>query len=859
MFMETRRFGLLRRAVVLLLTVAMLVTSFPTSAHAGQSSAGYVWPLRSAGTITQNYSADGHGGTDIAISKGNDVLAAADGTVKFVQSWNGSTAEGSMQSYGNLVIIYHPGKGTTTYYAHLNDYTVRQGQTVKQGDVIGHSGNTGRVFGSNGGYHLHFELRTGATAALGNTGTGSRVNPLDYVSQSNLYDGSTPLGSEMTTGYDRVLPDGDYAIVLTSTMGSDTHYFLDIAGTECPAGNSGNVSVCGSSEYPTELDEWDLWHIEYSDGFYTITQKGTNVALGVYGGLLERGSNVDVWEDNGHSARRWAISRSGDGFRLQCKCNGWSLDNEGGRLADGNNVRVYEFGEGTGQQTWSFIRVCTETTTGYDRVLPDGDYAIVLTDTLDSPTKYFLDIPGTEYPAGNSGNVTVCGTAGDPAELDECDLWHVEYANGFYTITQRGTSMALGVNGGGSYLGANVDVWTDHDHPARRWAITKSGDAYRLYSKCNGWALDNQTGILTTGNNVDVWAPGEGVGQQTWSFIPVNRNISRATSWLDTNTPEGAQYRTVPFDYDYGLTYFGKELVAGTDYTVEFSDNVYPGTATVTYTGIGDYTGTKVVTFEITKRTIEEGIECAHLYSIADQTFTGSAITPDVNLGLLISGAIHPRLAEGTDYELAWADNVNVGTATVTATGIGYFYGANSATFQIVPADIATAAIDAVPDQVATGSAVRPAISARLGEYELTEGVDYDLSYADNTAPGTATVTITGKGNFSGTCTATFKIVEASTPGPAAERVEMHRLYNRWTGEHFYTASAGERDGLVKVGWTYEGVGWVAPSVSNTPVYRLFNPYAAGGDHHYTTDEAEYEYLQSVGWRGEGIGWYGLR
>ena len=87
-----------------------------------------------------------------------------------------------------------------------------------------------------------------------------------------------------------------------------------------------------------------------------------------------------------------------------------------------------------------------------------------------------------------------------------------------------------------------------------------------------------------------------------------------------------------------------------------------------------------------------------------------------------------------------------------------------------------------------------------------------------------------------------------------AKKVDMYRLYNPNSGEHFYTASAGEKDHLVSVGWNYEGIGWTAPEKSNTPVYRLYNPNA--GDHHYTMNVGERNYLVSVGWNDEGIGWY---
>lgn len=82
----------------------------------------------------------------------------------------------------------------------------------------------------------------------------------------------------------------------------------------------------------------------------------------------------------------------------------------------------------------------------------------------------------------------------------------------------------------------------------------------------------------------------------------------------------------------------------------------------------------------------------------------------------------------------------------------------------------------------------------------------------------------------------------------------MYRLYNPYTGEHFYTSDSAECGNLEGVGWRYEGIAWVAPAESGIPVYRAYNPYV--GDHHYTTDWNEYSYITSIGWRGEGVGWY---
>ena len=84
--------------------------------------------------------------------------------------------------------------------------------------------------------------------------------------------------------------------------------------------------------------------------------------------------------------------------------------------------------------------------------------------------------------------------------------------------------------------------------------------------------------------------------------------------------------------------------------------------------------------------------------------------------------------------------------------------------------------------------------------------------------------------------------------------VAMYRLYNPNSGEHFYTSSEAERTNLMIAGWNDEGVGWIAPRSSNTPVYRLYNQY--GGEHHYTTNLNERDHLISLGWNDEGIGWY---
>ena len=106
--------------------------------------------------ITQKFSTS-HKALDLVKQKSqlDNIISHSDGKVIFCQTGhkNNKRASGNA-SYGNCVKIDH-GNGYTTLYAHLNSVSVKLGSTVKQGQVIGSMGNTGRSFGA----HLHFEVR----------------------------------------------------------------------------------------------------------------------------------------------------------------------------------------------------------------------------------------------------------------------------------------------------------------------------------------------------------------------------------------------------------------------------------------------------------------------------------------------------------------------------------------------------------------------------------------------------------------------------------------------------------------------------------------------------------------------------
>ncbi|MGM9961007.1 MAG: hypothetical protein ACI32F_06835 [Allobaculum sp.] len=86
----------------------------------------------------------------------------------------------------------------------------------------------------------------------------------------------------------------------------------------------------------------------------------------------------------------------------------------------------------------------------------------------------------------------------------------------------------------------------------------------------------------------------------------------------------------------------------------------------------------------------------------------------------------------------------------------------------------------------------------------------------------------------------------------------IFRLYNANTGDHHYTKDQDERNYLLYVGWKDEGLAFLSDTQQRTPVYRVYNPNAAVGSHHYTTNLEEARALEAAGWTFEGVCWYGM-
>lgn len=284
------------------------------------------------------------------------------------------------------------------------------------------------------------------------------------------------------------------------------------------------------------------------------------------------------------------------------------------------------------------------------------------------------------------------------------------------------------------------------------------------------------------------------------------------------------QYTGQPLTPDPEVTLGDQKLKKDVDYSVSYSNNTKAGTATVTVTGINQYTGVAKGTFEIvgkpsaSKQSVnvpspakltydgsnQTAISSNEIYTVkngaatnagtykatlslmdktvyqwastgksddvevnwsisaasissakvsaAKQTFNGQALSPSVTVKLG-----DRTLKSGTDYAVTYSDNQHAGTAKVTVTGKGNYAGTASGTFTISPANISEASIS-VAAQNYTGSQLTPVPTVTLDGKSLESGTDFTTSYGNNIKVGTANITVTGKGDYTGSATSTFKI-----------------------------------------------------------------------------------------------------
>ena len=349
-------------------------------------------------------------------------------------------------------------------------------------------------------------------------------------------------GTEMSSGYPRTIPDGDYLIANSGSPDKSAFYYIDIEGTAVPAAAGTNVSLCGplSGDPPV----CDIWTLTYSGGFYYIKQKGTNMSLDVWNIDKSARANIGVSAFNGGKNQQWAISpnASGLGYRIQARHSGYSIDFTDGIVSGGTNIVQYK-NNNSYAQSWIFIPYKPA------QPLADGRYVIVNPYTMfpdsDNGTNRYgqLTADYTEATAnsiltGNkpvkyaefSNNANVYLKNGKYVVSEYFTFKITKLDNGYYTIIHdykkfnlNPSTLSLDVTDGLSKVNSNIALHTANGSPAQQFAIIPTGSDYYIIPKCSGYALEIES--RNDGANIRQ-NPLTGAAHQCWKFIIAEHKVT---------------------------------------------------------------------------------------------------------------------------------------------------------------------------------------------------------------------------------------------------------------------------------------------------------------------------------------------
>ena len=300
---------------------------------------------------------------------------------------------------------------------------------------------------------------------------------------------------------------------------------------------------------------------------------------------------------------------------------------------------------------------------------------------------------------------------------------------------------------------------SDSSSLVNKWAITSSN-----VLPTTGWNEITQTQkqtVTKTGLTVGtyyIWAKDSVENVSSKSIKVTGKSIDNSSISVALNpttyTYDGTEKKPGVTVKDGTNT-----LTVGTDYSFVYSNNINAGTGKVTITGKGNYTGTKIVNFTINKRTLTVKAEAkSKTYGAGDPGLTYTYSNQVSGQTPKFSGA------------LSRAEGENVGTYAINKNTLVLVdnspFLANNYTLSYVGANLTITAKNASTftatlnptSYTYDGTEKKPSVTVKDGENLLAVGTDYSFVYSDNINAGTGKVTITGKGNYTGTKVLNFTI-----------------------------------------------------------------------------------------------------
>lgn len=724
----------------------------------------YLFPVPDGDEITQEYS-EQHKAWDIAAVTGSAVVAAEEGTVTYVQIWDGSYDTTGMMSYGHMIQIEHP-DGNTTLYAHLSEINVQQGEKVVRGQRIGRVGSTGNSTGP----HLHFEV-------MSETGKKENPEPVLEYGVSTLLDDYTwswvnqylnrPNGTKTISDYgvtrDKVVAE------LTSHQ-SDNYYL-------------GTTYVGGDSQSPK------------GDTSYNGSV-GMNCAGFVSYVLCKLGLNAGTSDLNNHTALP-ASSVQG----LMTKAVGgrsadWYSSYKSRNLLAGASNYCFWIANGD-LKSYAFQSKSDMLSSG---VLEKGDIILMLPTTAsasdrDTHIGFFWGNSSSEdnmwHSFGSNNHISTITPKTSPSYYVV-----IKYAPSEYTLTLNKTSSNPSLtnnNSNYSLSGAVYEVY------GNKTTYTTSTVTYYTVNASGGLNLRSSA--------------------NTSSSVLITMTNGASVKYLSTS---GSWYR-VEYTHSNGTTYTGyasstylTNKTTQTIYTPTVTSNALLGTLTTNSSGSASLV-VPAGTVSVKEKTAPKGFSVdneTHTVTMDGNKTLNVSDTPiiyeyNINLtktsanvsitngdsGYSLAGAVYKIYnSSGTEVASIKTDSSGKGTSSVklkngTYTAVeskappGYALDTTRHTVRINNAD-ATLNVSDVPlikTVTLTKTSANTSITAGNSNYSLA-GAVYDV-YEGNSATGTPVASFTtnssGKATLSRTLipNTTYTILERTPPPGYVKDTTPHSFY----------------------------------------------------------------------------------
>lgn len=536
----------------------------------------------------------------------------------------------------------------------------------------------------------------------------------------------------------------------------DPSKYLDVSGAG--TANTTNVQIWESASSAAQT--FDITYL--GNGYYKLIDTNSKRNLDVKGAIGTKGTNVQIYDNNGNDAQKWIIKSAGNGwYFLISKINGHYLDVSEAKSSNGTNVQMW-YGNGNNAQKWGFIK--------------------------EKGNKITFDMQGGSvegaFATYNSNGINV-GRAGG------------------YLVIYNISNYLVNTNVYGCEGAVNSD--------GKITEIREYGSENHLIVPNNGFVISGQARWdeatqTTSGGALFTWKLGKG------DYIGYNPSTLLVSAYHDRNSylienkyvENGGTYGDLPAPHKNGYTFTGWYTSAQGGSRIRKS---------------GTYSANKLYAhWEKTgeEKPASEQTYQGHRYELYDYLMTWE----EANAFCQAKGGHLATIASSQENEIvanlvpksesAWigaTDKDKEGTFS-WATGETFSYskweqnepndyGGNEDYAEILSSGVwndnsgtalrpficeydtekTTTSISSCTitlsenSYIYDGKAKTPTVTVKDGSKTLTKGTDYEVSYRNNVEVGTAAVTVTGKGNYTGSVERTFTIAKENTPAPAGAAV----------------------------------------------------------------------------------------